>query len=128
MHLHIIYVSFCLPSWKFSEVQTNPLIRVPKPGLSTEVFRTAWTCLSGNVHPQATPPPPALNEKGGVCVGWTCSAFHSTGRLCPCWSCEPTVPRPPTAVPGGTEVRAVTSAVAGESRTVAGNEGPRCHF
>lgn len=32
------------------------------------------------------------------------------------------------AVPGGTEVRAVTAVVAGESRTVAGKEGPRCHF
>lgn len=45
MHLHLIYVSFCLPSWKSSEVQTNPPMRVPKPGLGTEGVHTPWTCV-----------------------------------------------------------------------------------
>lgn len=70
MHLCIIYVSFCLLCWTFSMVQTDPLIRAPKPGVST-VFPTLRTCVQVCTRTLGPPPSPSrtLNREGEVCAG-----------------------------------------------------------
>lgn len=68
MHLCIILSALL----EVSHVLTDPFIRVPRPGSSTEVFHTPWTCVqvrTCTLRPHSTPPSTTLNKEGGS-VWW----------------------------------------------------------